>query len=140
MKIRIRISNVIVKELTKALGTAYKSGDAKMIRCIFVLLDYSRGDDADTIASKHGIARSSLYAWLKQLLVEGLDGLKPCWKGGRASKLSKSQKKRLCEWIKAGPQAAGYTSGCWSGLLVQDLIWREFGVLYNAHYVCTLLL
>jgi transposase len=139
MKIRIRISNVMVKEMTKALGTAYKSGDAKMIRRILVLLDYSRGDDADTIADKHSIARSSIYAWLKQLLVEGLVGLKPCWKGGRASKLSKNQKKRLCEWIKAGPQAAGYMSGCWSGLLVQDLIWREFGVLYNAHYVCALL-
>lgn len=31
-------------------------------------------------------------------------------KGGRPCKLSKSQKKRLCEWIKAGPQAAGYPS------------------------------
>jgi transposase len=129
----------MVKELTKAPGTAYKRGDAKMIRCILVLLDYSRGDDADTIASKHGIARSSIYAWLKQLLVAGLVGLKPCWKGGRVSKLSKNQKKCLCEWIKAGAQAADYASGCWSGLLVQDLIWREFGVLYNAHYVCALL-
>jgi len=139
MNIRIRISNEMVKELTKALRKAYKSGDAKMIRRILVLLDYSRGDCPDAIASKHGIARSSLYAWLKQLLVEGVASLKPQWKGGRPSKLSKSQKKRLCEWIKAGPRAAGYPSGCWSGLLVQDLIWQHFGVLYNAHYVCDLL-
>jgi transposase len=65
--------------------------------------------------------------------------LKPKWKGGRKSKLSKTQRNRLCELIKAGPQAAGYPQGCWSGLLVQDLIWREFGVLYNSHYVCDLL-
>lgn len=129
----------MVKELTKALHKAYKSGDAKMIRRILVLLDYSGGDDPSTIASKHGIARSSLYAWLKQLLVEGLASLKPKWKGGRKSKLNKTQKKQLCELIQAGPQAAGYVQGCWSGLLVQDLIWREFGVLYNAHYVCDLL-
>jgi hypothetical protein len=35
----------MVKELTKALQKAYKSGDVKMIRRILVLLDYSRGDD-----------------------------------------------------------------------------------------------
>lgn len=139
MKIRIRISNEMVKELTKALQKAYKSGDAKMIRRVLVLLDYSGGDDPEMIANKHGIARATIYAWLKQLLLKGLASLKPKWKGGRPPKLSKSQKKRLCEWIKAGPQAAGYPTGCWSGLLVQDLIWQEFGVLYNAHYVCALL-
>ena len=34
--------------------------------------------------------------------------------------------------------AAGYPTGCWSSLLLQDLIWREFGRLYNAHYACAL--
>ena len=139
MNIRIRISNEMVKELTKALHKAYKSGDAKMIRRILVLLDYSYGHCLDTIASKHGIARSSIYAWLKALLVEGVAGLKPRWKGGRPCKLTKSQKRDLCNLIKAGPQAAGYPSGCWSGVLVQDLIWQQFAVLYNAHYVCDLL-
>jgi len=139
MNIRIRISKEMVKQLTKSLHRAYKSGDAKMVRRILVLLDYSCGDCPDTIASKHGIARSSVYAWLKQLLIEGLASLKPQWKGGRPCKLSKKQKKCLCDWIKAGPQAAGYTSGSWSGLVVQDLIWQQFGVLYNAHYVCELL-
>jgi transposase len=139
MNIRIRISNEMVKELTKALHKAYKSGDAKLIRRILVLLDYSGGDDPQVIVNKHGIVRSTLYVWLKQLLVKGLASLKPKWKGGRPPKLSKSQKRRLCELVKAGPQAAGYPSGCWSGLLVQDLIWQHFGVLYNAHYVCALL-
>lgn len=139
MNIRIRISKEMVKELTKTLHKAYQSGDAKMVRRILVLLDYSQGDSPDGIADKHGIARSSIYAWLKQLLAEGIASIKPKWKGGRPAKLSKSQKKQLCEWIKAGPQAAGYPNGCWSGVLVQDLIWHQFGVLYNAHYVCDLL-
>ncbi len=139
INIRIRISNEMVKELTKSLRKAYKSGDVKMVRRILVLLDFSRGDDPAAIASKHGIARSTIYSWLKQLLMEGVTSLKPNWKGGRKSKLSKSQKKCLSDLIKAGPQAAGYPSGCWSGLLIQDLIWQKFGVLYNAHYVCDLL-
>lgn len=96
----------MVKELTKALGKAYKSGDPKMIQRILVLLDYSRGDKPEMIASKHGIVRSTIYAWLKQLLISGLASLKPRWKGGRASKLSKSQKNRLCDLIKTGPKRA----------------------------------
>jgi len=139
MNIRIRISAGMVKEMTQALQKAYKSGDAKMIRRIMALLDFSRGDSPDEIASKHGVSVSSVYAWLKQLITWGVDSLKAKWRGGRGSKLSQSQKKRLSDLIKAGSQAAGYPSGCWSGLLVQDLIWREFGVLYNAHYVCELL-
>lgn len=129
----------MVKELTEALRKAYKSGDAKMIQRVLVLLDYSRGDEAQQITQKHGIGRATLYTWLKDLLVAGLNSLKPRWKGGRSAKLSKSQQKQLCDLIKAGPQAAGYPGGCWSGLLVQDLIWQSFGVLYNAHYVCELL-
>lgn len=129
----------MVKEMSQSLQKAYKSGDGKMIRRILVLLDYGRGDQPETIAHKHGIAVSSVYSWLKQLLVAGLESLKPNWKGGRRAKLNKTQKKRLTEFIKLGPQAVGYAGGCWSGLLVQDLIWQEFGVLYNAHYVCELL-
>jgi transposase len=139
MNIRIRISKEMVKAMTQALQKAYKSGDAKRVRRIMALLDFSRGDSVDEIASKHGVSISSVYEWLKQLVTWGVASLKAKRKGGRKSKLSQTQKNRLCELIKAGAQAAGYASGCWSGLLVQDLIWREFGVLYNAQYVCDLL-
>jgi transposase len=45
----------------------------------------------------------------------------------------------LTELIKAGPLEAGYATDCWTSLLIQQLILREFGVLYNRHYVCELL-
>jgi len=139
MKIRIRISPETVKELMKALLKAYKSGDSRMVKRIAALLDFSRGDQANEIANKHGIAVSTIYAWLKDLLIEGIASLKPQWRGGRAKKLTEKQREWLCQRLQAGPQAAGYPTGCWSALLVQDLIQREFGVLYNAHYLCQLL-
>jgi len=139
MTIRIRISNATVKQLTQALAKAYKSGDSRMIRRIIVLLDYARGDHPEQIAMRHDVSVASIYNWLKQLMLSGVSSLKPNWKGGRPSKLTKTQKRELVELIKAGPQAAGYPCGCWSGLLVQDLIQQRFGVLYNAHYVCDLL-
>ena len=139
MRIRIRISRETVKALMNALQKAYKSGDTRMVQRIAALLDFSRGDDPRAIASKHGVAVSSVYAWLKHLLSEGLASLKPQWRGGRPKKLTARQRQQVSAWLKAGPQAAGYPTGCWSALVIQDLIQHEFGVLYNAHYLCELL-
>ena len=58
---------------------------------------------------------------------------------GRKPRLTKTQKQRLSELVQAGPQAAGFTSACWTSLLIQQLIQREFGVLYDRYYVCQLL-
>ena len=48
-------------------------------------------------------------------------------------------KKRLVELIEAGPLVVGFETACWTAVLLRVLIWREFGVLYNRQYVCTLL-
>jgi transposase len=45
----------------------------------------------------------------------------------------------LSELVKAGPIAAGFLAGGWNSAMIQELIRREFGVLYNVHYVCDLL-
>ena len=49
------------------------------------------------------------------------------------------QKKRLVDLIEAGPLVVGFETACWHSVLIRVLIWREFGVLYNCQYVCTLL-
>lgn len=137
--IRIRVSKASVNALVKALHKAYKSGDRRMIQRIAVMLDFSQGAAVASIAAQHGVSTSSIYEWLKKLLVEGVAGLKPKWKGGRPSKLSTSQKKDLVALIEAGPEAAGFASGCWNSALIQELIHQPFGQVYNVHYVCELL-
>ena len=72
-------------------------------------------------------------------MVEGVSGLKPRWKGGRPAKLTPNQRRQLADLIDAGPQAAGFHSACWNSAMIQALIWREFGKLYNVHYVSELL-
>jgi len=139
MTIRIRIGSETVKQLMKALHQAYKSGDTRMVKRIAALLEFSRGDTPEQIASKHGVAVSTVYDWLKQLLSAGLASVKAHWRGGRPKKLTRKQRQQLSPWLQAGSQAAGYPTGCWSALLVQDLIQREFGVLYNAHYLAEML-
>ena len=41
--------------------------------------------------------------------------------------------------IEAGPQVVGFATACWTSVMIRVMIWREFGVLYNRHYVCTFL-
>jgi transposase len=110
-----------------------------MVRRITALLNMSKGEKVSEIAATLSVAPSSVYEWLKRLMVEGVAGLKPNWKGGRPAKLTPSQRKRLAELIDAGPQAAGFRSACWNSVMIQELILREFGKLYNVHYVSDLL-
>lgn len=71
--------------------------------------------------------------------MQRLDSLPYHTSPGRPCKLTPGQKQRLCQLLNGGPQAAGFASACWSSLLVAELIRREFNVLYNRFYGCTLL-
>ena len=72
-----------------------------------------------------------------------LRGLESAWAhhhgGGRPPKLTPKQRKRFVELIEAGSLVVVFQTACWNSVLIRVLIWREFGVLYNRHYVCTLL-
>ena len=41
--------------------------------------------------------------------------------------------------IEVGPQAAGYTSGVWTGPMIADLIEKHFSVRYHNHHIPRLL-
>jgi len=59
--------------------------------------------------------------------------------GGRRPKFTPKQQQRLVEILEAGPLVVGCETACWDAVLIRVLIWREFGVLSNRQYVCTLL-
>lgn len=139
LNVRIGISKETVKALEESLRQAYRAGDAGLVKRVTALLRLSRHEAAVAIAAELGCRVSSIYEWLKKLIYEGVAGLKVRWRGGRHSKLSKTQKARLSELIKGGSLAAGFTSACWNAAMLQELIEREFKVLYNVHYVSELL-
>jgi len=91
------------------------------------------------LCERWGLSASCLYDWQRAFLLHGLDSLVYRHSGGRRPKLTPRQKKRLVELIDAGPQVVGCETACWNAVLIRVLIWREFGILYNRHYVCTLL-
>ena len=138
--IRIQLSRATVKALHSHLQHAYQRDEVRLVRRVTVLLDLLVHQvPMAVLCARWGLSPSCLYAWQKAFMVCGMDSLIYRHSGGRPEKLTPRQKKRLVELLEAGPQVVGCETACWNAVLIRVMIWREFGVLYNRHYVCTLL-
>ena len=137
--IKVTFSNTTVKRLKSELQKAYTRGDLRGVRRLSVLILIGEKKDMDSILSLWDISGSTVYQWLKEFVVAGWKSLVYGKMPGRPPRLNQTQKRQLQEWIKKGPEACGYPSGCWTSVLIQDLIYQKFQVLYNRFYVCELL-
>jgi transposase len=138
--LRIQWTKLTVKALHKRLQQAYAAGDKRLIRRLSVLLAVGQHKArVPEVAKQWGLCPAIVYQWLQAFLTERLSSLIYRWRRGRKAKLTPTQKQRLCQLLDAGPLACGFTCGCWSSILVAQLIEREFAVVYNRFYVCTLL-
>ena len=109
-----------------------------MVRRISVLLALlTQTASVPVLCERWGLSPSCLYDWQKEFMVCGMDSLIARHSGGRPEKLTPRQKKRLVELIEAGPLVVGFETACRTAVLIRVLIWREFGILDNRHYVCT---
>jgi len=137
--VRIRITTETRKQLEQLLRRAFQAGDLALIKRVTALLAIGRGEPVAAIAQGIGVSPATVYAWLHQFLAQGVDGLRVHWRGGRPAKLTSTQRRRLAAIVQAGPEAAGFPTGCWHALLIQQVIAREFHVTYHVQYVATLL-
>jgi transposase len=136
---RVRFSPAIVKQLHWHLRLAWRCGDKGRLRRLTALVGLADGRPVAELAARLAVSEETIYAWLRAFLLDRWASLQRRTSPGRPPKLTASQKARLKEVITAGPEAAGYPTGCWNAALVQDWIDREFGVLYSVHYVAELL-
>jgi len=140
VSIRIQVSSATVKALHTKLQQAYIKDDMRLVRRTTVLIDMLvHHVPIPVLCERWSLSASCLYDWQRTFLLHGLDSLVYRHSGGRRPKLTPRQKKRLVELLEAGPRVVGCETACWDAVLIRVLIWREFGVLYNRQYVCTLL-
>ena len=138
--LRIQLSRATVKDLHSRLQHADQYDDVRLVRRITVLLDLLVHQvPVEVLSERWGLSPSCLYHWRQAFLLRGMDSLVYRHGGGRPEKLTPTQRKRLVALIEAGPLGVGLETACWNSVLIRVLIGREFGVLYNRHYVCTLL-
>jgi transposase len=125
----IHFTGPTVKMLIERLQRAYRVGDVRVIRRIAALLDLSRNMAVSEVADIYAVSRQVVYGWLRALMYDGEDSLVYRHSPGRKPNLTKTQKEQLKALIQAGPQAAGFTTACWTSILIQKLIQDKFGVL-----------
>lgn len=128
-----------VKTLNQHLEAAFRTGNLPLIKHVAALLMLADQRPVPAIAERLSVGRATVYSWLTAFLRDRFASLQRRKPSGRPAKLTPTQKQRLCALIAAGPEAAGYDTGCWHSALVQALIHREFGVMYSGHYVSELL-
>ena len=140
VSIRIQVSAATVKALHAKLQQAYLKDDVRLVRRTTVLIDLLvHHVPLAVLCERWGLSASCLYDWQRAFLLHGLESLCYRHSGGRRPKLTPKQKRRLGDLLEAGPLVVGCETACWDAVLIRVLIWREFGVLYNRQYVCTLL-
>ena len=136
---RITFSKSNVKRFQQELNKAYQRGDKRTIRHLSVLLMIGSHVALATILSVWNVSQQTIYNWLNDFVVYQFASLEYSHVPGRPPRLTKSQKRDLAKWIEAGPETCGYPTGCWTSILIQDLIYQKFDVMYNRFYVCELL-
>ena len=140
MSLRIQVSAATVKAFHARLQQAYLKDDVRLVRRTTVLIDLLvHHVPMAVLCERWGLSSSCIYGWQRAFLLHGMESLPYRHSGGRRPKMTPRQKKRLVELLEAGPQVVGCATACWTSVLIRVLIWREFGVLYNRQYVCTLL-
>ncbi len=125
--------------LDALLQGAQARGDLDEWRRARAVRRYIDGKKVTVVMEEVGVCRSAVNTWLRWYETKGAEGLRSRKAPGAAPRLSESQRAELTALVEAGPQAAGFTSGMWTGPMIGQLIRDRFGVDYHNHHVPRLL-
>ena len=139
MRIRIRLTDSSRQAVVARLHSAYQGNQLRLVKRIHALFAIVAGESVAEVAELLHLGEQTVRDYVCAFIRNGMDSLSYTRPSGRPPKLTKTQRKELADWITAGPEAAGYTSACWSTPVICDLILTRFGVEYHPHYVCELL-
>lgn len=134
-----RLTPSEVGRLRELLHEATVLKELAMWRRAKCVLGYIEGRSAIDMGKEVGVDRSAIAKWTAWYNAEGADGLRPRPLPGRAPRLSVEQREQVARVVEAGPQAAGFQSGMWTGALVGQWIEQEFGVHYHPQHIPRLL-
>ena len=139
MQYRIRLTKTSRQTLQEQLVRAYQAAALRLVKRIHALLCIADNQSTAEVSQLLHLGEQTIRDYLNAFLLKGVESLHYRRPPGRPARLTKTQRKELADLITAGPEAAGYTSGCWTAVMVQDLILRHFNVEYHPHYICNLL-
>lgn len=93
----------------------------------------------EEVSHRVGSSIASVSRWNQAFQEGGAKGLQAKPVPGRPPKLSKSDRQRLLELLRAGAMTYGYPNELWTLKRIARVIRREFDVAYHPHHVWRLL-
>lgn len=137
----IEFSKETITGLYEELQMAERLNNLRLYKIVQCLLMRHEGRTVQDIAEVLRVKVRTIYEWIGRFLRERFNWL--CGKHyqgrGRRMKLTKAQCEALGEIIDKGPEEAGFDMGVWTAAMLQEVMHREFGVLYACRYICSLL-
>lgn len=112
MPLHIRFRNLRRQQVYTWLHHAYATGALRLINRIHALLYLTEDPSVAEVASRLGLGEQTIWDDLRRFVLRGLASVVDKLLPGRPSKLTNTQRQELAHLSAAGPQAAGYTSGC----------------------------
>lgn len=139
MNFRLKVSKKQEEELGEKVKVGRKLGDLRWVMRISCIILVIQEISYEKIAQAFEISRKSIERWVGRYILEGVEGLKSKKSSGRPGKLTKRQKMELVEEIGKRPEEVGYETGVWTAGLVQEHIYKKYGVSYSESYISQLL-
>jgi transposase len=135
----LKLSRQQQTELENQLRVAEAKGDLSEVKRILALLSLGAGQFVEDVSEILRISIETIRQAIHRFILGGTKGLESKSRPGRPSKLTKSQRKELSEYIKVGPAKMGFPGFCWRTPMIQHLILEKFGIFYSARYLSELL-
>lgn len=138
---RLTISKQKIACLKSELKKAEQLNNLRLYKMVWCLLMISEGKAFNDISNLLGVSSRTVYNWIGLFAVYGFSWLLGYhYQGrGRKPKLNKEQKAKLFKIVEDGPEEYGFDCGIWNSAMIVEVIQKEFCVLYNPRYVCSLL-
>jgi transposase len=135
----IRRTPKAIRNLKKRLDRALEEKDLAIWRRLKAVLSYIEGHAVQALADLLDVDRSTISRWLQQYDRHNLAGLETGTAPGAAPRLSPEQRQELGAILDAGPQAAGFDTGLWTGPMIGQVIKEHWNVEYHQHHIPRLL-
>lgn len=135
----IRKSRAERRRLKKLLSEAERGGDLATWRRVRAILGYIIGKSVIELSDELGVTRGAINRWMQWFQAQGTEGLRTRIPPGGVARLTSVQYEELSSTIEGGPEAAGFTTGVWTGPMIGEWIRRQYKVKYHNQHIPRLL-